>query len=430
MGQPAFLYPTYAASSVTVTASGTKAGTAPGNVVEAVEDTCWQPASTSGTQTLTFDFGTQKEFSACVIVGEALAGVGIVVEASGDGSTWFSSSSAYDDLVADTGRNIHTDPLCANAAAWELSSLATVTTNIELEMTAPPPVEGPTTAIYPASAPFVSCLPGDTFAAYARVTIPSAFYSDDGTGLNTVGLYIRFYNSGGSLLSASLAGPANLATRDTGQIIGGLVTAPANAVSYRVVAYVSHSYDAVGTVTFDDFFLGVAGDLPSVTGGGTVSFAIQNEITRMESPAGFVRYRRLSFTNLGASSKINHVLFCDLAAGTLPYFTSDYDADAMEVEAKAITSTQGYFLGTTHSRSMRPFSCDFGLLSSAEAATLRAWADACVKTPRAFAFVPDVDLSLTYFVWQEKPMFRMPQVSSGLYRPDTIELISRINHAD
>lgn len=83
MNQPLLIYSDYLPAA-TVTATDTKAGLDPLDVLQAEEDNVWQPANTSGAKSLTIDLGSAQDVGCVGIVGEYLLGVQIAVAASSD----------------------------------------------------------------------------------------------------------------------------------------------------------------------------------------------------------------------------------------------------------------------------------------------------------------------------------------------------------
>ncbi|MCP3177311.1 hypothetical protein MJO47_09390 [Desulfuromonas sp. KJ2020] len=84
MSQPAFLYCSYLPSAV-VTAPGWSAASSVADVLLATEDTFLRPADQAGDKAITIDFGEDRTCDCLGIVGNALDGCLVDVEASADG---------------------------------------------------------------------------------------------------------------------------------------------------------------------------------------------------------------------------------------------------------------------------------------------------------------------------------------------------------
>ena len=83
MLSPLFVYGDYHAQAA-VTATDSKTGTFPVDILQAEEDNCWRPANVTGSKILTFDFYLQKNIGAIGIVGDYLNGVSVSVYGSND----------------------------------------------------------------------------------------------------------------------------------------------------------------------------------------------------------------------------------------------------------------------------------------------------------------------------------------------------------
>lgn len=81
MLEPLFIYGDYH-EQATVTATDSKSGTVPVDVLQPDEDNSWSPANVTGSKTLTFDFILQKTIGALAIVGDYLNGVTVEVYGS------------------------------------------------------------------------------------------------------------------------------------------------------------------------------------------------------------------------------------------------------------------------------------------------------------------------------------------------------------
>lgn len=102
MLQPLFIYSDYL-TTATVTATDTKSGLSPLDVLAAEEDNVWQPLNVTGSKSLTIDLGMAQAMGALGIVGDYLAGVTLELRASSDNfatsDVQISSPSVMSDYI-------------------------------------------------------------------------------------------------------------------------------------------------------------------------------------------------------------------------------------------------------------------------------------------------------------------------------------------
>lgn len=136
------------------------------------------------------------------------------------------------------------------------------------------------------------------------------------------------------------------------------------------------------------------------------------------------RYWRLVFTDLGASTEIYHAAL--QRQDLLPFLDDGFDPDAYKTEGSHLLAVDGHYLGSVQTRTMRELSLDFGQVTAAEAVLFQRWADACVKTLRAFFFVPDSASATCHFGWVDaKYAFKAPY-KKGLRDISAIPFTARV----
>ena len=333
----------------TPVASATAAGFDARHLADTRPFTFWR-APAAGTFTIKVDAGSAKAVDTLAICGHNLATIGatISVESSPDNAAW-TSRLTYEELLADSSRNLITDPSVSldggTLAYWDVSGGATYSAAGGYNDNGPclktiGGQVGHSAALQDVKyLPGQLCSEGDRVVAAARCKLSADFAS---TSNASVG--IMWTKADGSFVSENVN--CDKLLLDQWQLLSMVGTAPAGTVSYRFRAIFFFAAGSTGHMLTDNIFLSKVNASERIQADGSVAWALlTNHAALRTFASATIRHWRLTITAPGG---VPELAVCFL--GSRLTFPAPPDAPYIpveqDVEAETTISESGYPLGT------------------------------------------------------------------------------------